>query len=1380
MSLLRSIFVAVGAITLAAGCAHKTESPGVSAAAKDGVGPDLVCVEKKTQVTLKGDGFTPMASKTLVSTELILPAVKLKRTKELAGGDATGAPLVIVDDARDPGGSRLRWVSEQEMAFDVTPDLKMAPGVYDVLVTNPDGEKAASFEASLAGFPRATGAKISPDLTCDEDVDQTLTLTGTGFLQWGTTLPVVRVGTQNVNVTKVDGCQAVPGTFTEGAVSLCTQATFTLAKKLLPPGVYDVSLQNPSPADCEWSDPVKLTLVPSPVVGSVKEDLVCDAQADQDIVVGGTGYLQLGADLPTVTVSAGGTTKTYPGAVDGCSPIPGNFEKTPANTCTSLKFKLPKGDLPPEGYGIVVNNPAPAQAVSKEALYFHVAPPPSVNASAVVKACVANGAPQVSVTSGDPNGDFLRLTDAATNVTYPSVEVNGKTYPATDASGCTEIKLPQGAFREGTVERCKAISFTLPMGAGAVGKYDVLVTNPKPAACNGKGEAEIEIVPPPSVSSVVPPDVCVGGGDITITGADFLQSSTVTLADAAGVQPSATGAGTKVNAAGTQITSNVPGGSFNPGTVVDVVVNDPGGCQDPVPHKKITIKPGPILYWVEPDVVYNGINTPVSMYVTAITGGFASAKVVLKAQVGGATITFLPGAATNPLLPVAGRASRMQIVVPAGTPAGVYDVTFSDALGCPAVLNAGLTVVDAKSIALKNVQRPFAGKGTQTEVQILRDKAAIAPNLTPFKPTPRAWLTRNGAPTEVAIPIGSVSFVDADTLGAVIPASVPVGSYDLVVMNPRAGNEVGVLANALKVTVDQPPTVSAITPSSIINAAGQAVVITGTNFRNGVTASITQCQTAAGGVSPLANGIVTGALTCAGTSCTLGATIDAGNLAAGSVCLARVTNTDGTYADYSGIGVSGSSLNLSAPRAGVQMNDARRALVGASANATDNARFVFAIGGDNGTATTPYKTVESAAVDPFGAIKNWTGQRYDLGTARSFAAGVTVGRYIYLCGGSDGAASLASCRRAMLLNPQEAPVLEFSDATLETTGLAPGYWFYRVSAVFAGTDPENPGGESLPSDEIGIRVPSVGVKKMRLQLSWTPPADGLGVAVGNVASYRVYRTPVVNGISGQEVLLGTTATPTFLDDGSLVPGTAVPLNLGSTGQWAPLPNMSVPRRGLAMSFGFDPVTPNKLYVYSFFGLNAATANDTYEYLPITLGPSGHHTAAAAWTAGASKTGAPRWQVGAFRVDAAVYAPAAPKSYLYVGGGLTAGGATDSTVDAGTIAAGGDLGTLVAGGGGSAVKNFGVGAAGYGVCAANNQLFTFGGQGGAPAKNSKSVKLATPQPGMSGAWNDEGLAMIDPLYLEGAAVQNAFIFLLGGQTASAPAIVVTKNTETVIW
>jgi hypothetical protein len=266
------------------------------------------------------------------------------------------------------------------------------------------------------------------------------------------------------------------------------------------------------------------------------------------------------------------------------------------------------------------------------------------------------------------------------------------------------------------------------------------------------------------------------------------------------------------------------------------------------------------------------------------------------------------------------------------------------------------------------------------------------------------------------------------------------------------------------------------------------------------------------------------------------------------------------------------------------------------------------------------------------------------------------------------------------------------------------------------------------------------------------------------------------------VLLATVmgaTTLTFADDGSATPGTQKPLPAGSTGEWAQLPNLATKRSGLGVGAGPDPVTPGTFYVYALLGRNAAamapaSVNTSYEYLPVTVAANGRQTVGAAWKAGLQQSTAGRWQIGTWVVDKTVDSAYAPDTWIYLGGGRDGNNTLNGTVEAGKVGAGGDLGAF------AAPKAFGVTSAGYGVCAANQQLFVFGGKAGAPSTNAKSASLVTPAPAVANnSWNDEGgFSLTHGRYLMGSAVQSSFIFLLGGQTDEpSPA---SKTTELVIW
>jgi hypothetical protein len=1127
-------------------CSHDIVSPAPTGQRAE---PDLVCNAKPVSgpfatVAIHGANMTPMPSKTLEGArELRLPSIVLEMVTPLGGATKVDDPIAILDDPAKPAESRVHWTSEELLSFDVRPEDKLPAGVMTIEVTNPDASSKTTIEKGLAIVPEPAVAKVDPRAICDDQSDQTVTITGTNFLSF-------------------DGSS------------------------------------------------------------------------------------------PTVTVGEVGSQHTYQGTVDpkSCTDVSANLTEQNVKLCTSLSFTIKKGDFP------------------------------------------------VAVTTQVP----------------------------------------------------------------------VVVTNPKPADCASSEVIMLTIEPPPKVDSVVPATVCSGGSQLTVTGSGFEAGAKVTL-DCAGTRVDSIGV--TVASDGKSLIATFGAGAMA-GASCDVIVTNLDGCEDrPLPHKTVSATTGPILFYADPGVIYNGINTRVTLYATSITPPLPADAV---------TIT-LNGAATPgtklAFNTVAAHPNRLQAIVPKDQAPGVYDVTLKDNSGCFATLPKAFTVTKDLTVTLKNVVPPFGWTGEDTAVTVFRDATAAAPANKPFVDRPRMFLNPTSpAATDVAVEVESVSFVDADRVTGVVPKGTPAHGYDLVVVNPDGS--VAVKSNAYTETANAPPIIGTVTPSSIAASSGQVVVVSGTSFSATDTISLT-CVSSSG-ASVASPSLTKVAPTCTGTGCTQSVTIDGSVLAAGDVCVLRVANPDGTYADYSAIGVTTPSLNLNSPKAGPNLNFGRRALSASAGNATPAARFVFALGGDDGTAASARSDYEFASVDPFGTIGAWTVSPVALSSKRTLSGVATVGRYIYLVGGDDGTGPVNTAERALILSPRESPVITDVDLSLGAAGLAQGAWHYRVSAMFDAADTDNPGGESLASDEFSIRLPAFPGKKIAVTLVWRAPVDVLGAPIAGVTGYRIYRSTAADDKSGSETLLatvGASAPLNFVDDGTKTPaaGAAKPLPLGATGAWAKLPNLATKRSGAGVAAAFDPSNPAKLYVYAAYGKTAATtATGTYEFLPVTLAANGRQTAAATWTAGAQTSATPRWQLGTWLVNGSVTSLAAADSWIYLGGGLDGSDTTVGKVEAGKVTAGGQLASIDDG-----PKDFSSTSAGYGVCAANDQLFVFGGQGGAPSSGAKSAKFVSPLPGLANnSWNSEGLTLTHGRYLMGSAVQSAFIFLLGGKTDEPSNA--SKTTELVIW
>lgn len=1113
------------------GCSDEKESPAI---ASERVEPDLACNATPASrpfstVTIHGSNMTPMPSKTLESKrELVLPKVELTMVTPIPATGTAAPPRTIVDDPANPAGSRVKWTSETEMAFEIHEADALPTGVMAIKVTNPD-EKAA---------------------------------------------------------TTIDG---------------------------------------------------NLAIVPKPTISELKPPAICDDQSEQTVVVNGSNFLFFDDKAPTVKVGD----KSYSATADAaaCQFVAGKFRERDVKLCSTVSIKIPKGD-------------------------------------------------------------FI--------VTMPT-------------------------------------------------KVAVTLINPAPADCQSSETIELTINPPPKVTAVVPSTVCEGGSQLTVSGEGFSPGAKV-LIDCSGKRIESSSA--TVTPDGKQVSATFGPGA-TPGEKCDVIVVNPDGCEDrPLPHQTVTVTAGPIIFYADPPVVYNGVNTQVTLFATTITGD--------------PEVTITPAGAMTPVTTLAdtavsGRPNRRQALVPSGQMAGEYDVRLKDGTGCSATLPKGIRVVSELTVTMKNVVPPFGWTGEDTAVTVFRDTAAAAPADKPFINGARLFMNPStGGATDVAVPLIGVSFLDKDRLTGVVPKGTPVKKYDLIAVNPDG--TVGLLKNAYDEVTNAPPAISTVTPSSIVNATGQAVTVVGANFDAGATVSLT-CVDAAG--APVTATATIATPTGGGTT-TRTVTINGSTLASGAVCVLRITNPDMAYGEYSAIGVTNSSLNLSTPRAGTLMTVARRALSAASGDATTAQRFVYAIGGDGGTAATALDSYELAPVDLFGKMGAWIAPRVKLGSKRTLAGAVTVGRYIYNVGGNDGTGPLDTAERALILSPLETPEITDVDLALEMAGLDAGLYQYRVSATFDAADTDNPGGESLASDVFAIRVPTFTGKKIAVTLVWKKPVDKLGANLPNVSGYKIYRT-AKDGAPGSELLLGTVTgadTLLFKDDGTKMPGADAPLPLGSTGAWLKLPNLSVKRSAPGVAAAFDPADATKFYVYAIMG-NSPTPVGSYDFLPVTIAANGRQSAAAAWTAGTTTNAVPRAEFGAWVVTAATTGlVSGTDTWIYAGGGR-AGASLNGAVDAAKVQAGGALGAW-----NISPKDFSADSAGYGICSANNSLFVFGGANGAPSGGAKAAKFVSPIPALaSNSWNNEGLTMTQSRYLLGSAVQSAFIFLLGGQTGTEAA---SKTTETVVW
>ena len=925
---------------------------------------------------------------------------------------------------------------------------------------------------------------------------------------------------------------------------------------------------------------------------------------------------------------------------------------------------------------------------------------------------------------------FLRVAGVG-----PTVTLDGAPPLGFVLEGCAPLF---GAFVE--AEGCTTLRVTLPApGTLAVGEHPVVATNPTVAPC--ALEATLSIGEPPVVTKVEPARICEGPGTVSILGSGFLSGSQVAL------EGHTLASSLALSAAEIAATFD----ALAPGTW-DLTVSNGPDCEDTLADA-LEVLQNPIVFFVDPPVVYNGIDFQATVYVSGVNDGAVSA------------VRIRPSGTTKPWLDLAfapggpGLAT-VRATIPAGLvpPGGseTWDVLLVDAAGCEGVLAGSLVLTQRLTLDLTSVTPPFGWTASPTAVSV-RATAPPAPGDAAFVPLPRLYL--NPATGGDARPVQAVSFVDAGRLTALVPDGLDPGDYDVVVVNPTG--EVGLLPAGFRVTAAPPPLVDIVAPGSIPTGAPEPVRVRGAWFDGPVVTAT--C------LEP--GGVTTYGATLVSTSPTLlEVTLPGDQMAQGSVCVIRVTNADGSYADWSAVAVTNPAENIGDSTAGPSLGAARRAPGLAIGRATRTSAFVYALGGDLGTAASAVTTLEAAPLDEFGAIGAFVPLSPPLPAPRTLAGVAAVGRFLYVVGGDDGTGPVATTLRAEVLRPEDAPRIADASIALAASGLGPGLWYYRVAAVMDATDPDNPGGETLPADPLPIQVPANLPLELRPTLTWT--------AVPGAASYRVYRSAAPGAAANALGLLATVpagTTSTTDPGGPTTPATM--RALGDLGSWHEAPALATARSGLGLTTARDPGDPATTHVYAVGGLGASGVLASVERLAILHDADGGQTLGA-WIA-TSPLGGARHALAAGTVDESATVRLAPEvAWIYASSGDNGSGAPVSLLESAQVSPGGALGPW-----GSALKGGGgPKRTGCALLAASNQVFLFGGAAGAPSDNSESGQLCGPgynkctEPGTLSNLNATGASMATARRLFGATLGNGRFFFAGGSTPAGP----TATVESTIW
>lgn len=738
--------------------------------------------------------------------------------------------------------------------------------------------------------------------------------------------------------------------------------------------------------------------------------------------------------------------------------------------------------------------------------------------------------------------------------------------------------------------------------------------------------------------------------------------------------------------------------------------------------------------FLDPPVAYGGIATPAVLHL------WGAAEQVGQIR--------LLRAGSTPVAPAFGSAGgKLLLTVPASMTAGAWTLELTDTGGTVSVLKGALAVTASPTLELGAVSPPFASPSLGASVTLTGPGG--------FLFSPRAYLSASGGGSSaVAL---ETTFGDTSTLTAQVPGGLTAGSYDVVVVNPDGTS--GVLSAAFTVLASEPPMLASVAPDVIVSSGGSLITLRGDHF-DPSSVSI-RCLDPTGTTSVTAGGTLVSAAP------TEAAVLFGYPPPAGYTCVMRLTNADGSYAEYSGLAVAPATLNPGSWRGDTHaLPAARRALALAAGRSSPDRLHLYAVGGDGGATSGAVRSVTTAEVGPHGSLLGGWSILEDLPAARTFSGVATVGRFLYLVGGHDGAGPVATVYRAQILDPAGAPLLSDHDLSPPPcpSGLGAGQWYYQVSALFSGSDASNPGGESLPSLPRAVQVP--GSPGAQVTLRWT--------SVPGASGYRVYRSPAAGDPHPHLIASVSGGLTTTFSDSGVAATSDAPLAEGALGRWHLVAALACARQAPAVVAAPSPTDSAKTFLYVFGGTDTSGIyRSDLEYLPITTAGDGSQSVAAP-SVGTAVMASPRAEMDAWLVRStdSTGVPSG-ESWLYVGPGRTGASSYTSFLEAAEVTTSGDLAALAYVGGPPGGR---CGSAGY---VGAQHLFLWGGVGGNAGVTGSggdlcSATSGTCPPDISG-WSTvlpTGTARI----YAGRAQDRAFYFLVGGYDGAAVLSSVERNVK----
>jgi len=439
----------------------------------DSVEPALVCLEDgPATFTVRGTGFTPTVLDLLGDASFALPRVLLVRTRMADGTWDPGSPPFEIPAGEIGAGMRVRWMGPRKIEFDMGPDLPVPPGLYSVIIENPDGSRAEMGRALyLAAQPVINS--FSPDSACrDSGEDLTIAVYGGPFVISDRYLTVffLEDGAWAYPLDRASDCVSM--SLQDEALEVCRRVVFDMPAEYVgsePPGMHRV-LVDTRPG-CLAISTRRFVMDPCPAIDAISPMIACDSEEPRTFTLEMRDLLVDPVHEPALTVGGAG----HPiDSLGGC------VEIDSGSLCETIDFTLPRQSRTGfERMDVAIGGLLTGECCSHDPVTSLVlAPPPVVRSTSILLS------PDLDPASVTIHGGFIRH-----GTSTPVVTMAGRIVLPESVAYCEYI---EGAV--GVALLCEQIDVPVPADLIVPGaEIPFTVTNPDPVGCTSTEEAFIRV-----------------------------------------------------------------------------------------------------------------------------------------------------------------------------------------------------------------------------------------------------------------------------------------------------------------------------------------------------------------------------------------------------------------------------------------------------------------------------------------------------------------------------------------------------------------------------------------------------------------------------------------------------------------------------------------------------------------------------------------------------------------------------------------------------------------------------------------------------------------------------------------------------------------------